>query len=339
MTTETIEAMPQHTDTPADTHLCLVVPCYNEQEVLADTTLRLTQLLQRLRHEGLATRTTLLYVDDGSRDGTWPLIEAHAQAHPEVKGLKLAHNVGHQHALWAGLTWAEQHCDVAVSIDADLQDDIEAIPHMLHYYHRGIDIVYGVRRARRTDTWFKRTTALAFYRLMQMMDTGVIYNHADFRLMSRRTLHALLCFEERNLFLRGMVASLGFPSAMVYYDRSERQAGESKYPLRRMLSFAIDGITSFSVRPLQCITYLGLVCMCIAACVIVYGLWSYLQGRTVQGWTSQLVSIWFVGGAMLLACGVLGEYVGKIYREVKHRPRYFVEQETHPDNPPSQPPH
>ena len=174
---------------------------------------------------------------------------------------------------------------------------------------------------------------------MQMMDTGVIYNPADFRLLSRRTLHALLCFEERNLFLRGMVASLGFPSAMVYYDRSERQAGESKYPLRRMLSFAIDGITSFSVRPLQCITYLGLVCMCIAACVIAYGLWSYLQGRTVQGWTSQLVSIWFVGGAMLLACGVLGEYVGKIYREVKHRPRYFVEQETHPDNPPSQPPH
>ena len=317
----------------------IVVPCYNEDAVLAETTSRLLEVMQRVAEKHADLQGRIVYVDDGSRDGTWSLIGSLSKQHPQVMGLKLAHNAGHQNALWAGLEWAAAHVDAAISIDADLQDDVNVIPEMIDLFLGGKDIVYGVRRDRPTDTWFKRTTALAFYKLMSKLGGDIVYNHADYRLMSRRTLHALLCFEERNLFLRGMVASLGFPSAMVYYDRSERQAGESKYPLRRMLSFAIDGITSFSVRPLQCITYLGLVCMCIAACVIAYGLWSYLQGRTVQGWTSQLVSIWFVGGAMLLACGVLGEYVGKIYREVKHRPRYFVEQETHPDNLPSQPPH
>ena len=246
--------------------------------------------------------------------------------------MKLAHNVGHQHALWAGLEWASAHADAAVSIDADLQDDVEAIGTMVDYYNKGIDIVYGVRRERKTDTFFKKHTALAFYRLMRGLGGDIVYNHADFRLMSRRTLQALVSFPERNLFLRGMVSSLGFPSALVYYDRKERFAGESKYPLKKMISFALDGITSFSVRPLRYITYLGLFFMLIAILAIFYGLCSYAEGSALPGWTSLLVSVWFIGGAILLACGIIGEYVGKIYKEVKQRPRYFIEQTTFKSN-------
>ena len=233
--------------------------------------------------------------------------------------------MGHQQALWAGLEWAAAHSDAAISIDADLQDDVEVIDGMVDYYLKGIDVVYGVRRQRQTDTWFKRCTAQGFYRLMRSMGSEVVYNHADFRLMSRRAMQALLSYPERNLFLRGMVTTLGFNTAMVYYDRSERLAGESKYPLRRMLGLAFDGITSFSVRPLQYITFLGLLFMGISFCAIVYGVVSYAEGRAIAGWTSQLVSIWFIGGAILLACGIIGEYVGKIYTEVKRRPRYFVQ--------------
>lgn len=305
--------------------LSIIVPCYNEEAVLHETNARLTDVIKRMETEALISHGRIIYVNDGSADRTWQIIEELAQADQHVGGLCLAHNVGHQQALWAGLEWAAARSDAAISIDADLQDDVEAIPQMVELWLHGADVVYGVRRERKTDTWFKRTTAQGFYRLMRMMGSEVVYNHADFRLMSRRALQALMAYPERNLFLRGMVAQLGFNTASVYYDRAERFAGESKYPLTKMLGFALDGITSFSVRPLQYITYLGAVFMLISICAIVYGIVSYVEGRTIAGWTSQLVSIWFIGGAILLACGIIGEYVGKIYTEVKRRPRYFIQ--------------
>ena len=306
----------------------IVVPCYNEEAVLAETTSRLLEVMQRVAEKHADLQGRIVYVDDGSRDGTWPLIGSLSKQHPQVMGLKLAHNAGHQHALWAGLEWAAAHVDAAISIDADLQDDVNVIPEMIDLFLGGTDIVYGVRRDRPTDTWFKRTTALAFYKLMSKLGGDIVYNHADYRLMSRRTLAALMTYGERNLFLRGMVRTLGFPQAMVYYDRGERFAGESKYPLRKMLAFAIDGITSFSVRPLRLISIVGLSFMLVALAVIFYGLVAWLCGRTIQGWTSLLVSLWFIGGAILVALGVIGEYVGKIYAEVKRRPRYFIEETT-----------
>ena len=306
----------------------IVVPCYNEEAVLNETTGRLLEVMQRVAEKHADLQGRIVYVDDGSRDGTWPLIGSLAGQHSQVMGLKLAHNAGHQHALWAGLEWAAAHVDAAISIDADLQDDVNVIPEMIDLFLGGKDIVYGVRRDRPTDTWFKRTTALAFYKLMSKLGGDIVYNHADYRLMSRRTLAALMTYGERNLFLRGMVRTLGFPQAMVYYDRGERFAGESKYPLRKMLAFAIDGITSFSVRPLRLISIVGLSFMLVALGVIVYGLAAWLCGRTIQGWTSLLVSLWFIGGALLVALGVIGEYVGKIYAEVKRRPRYFIEETT-----------
>ena len=306
----------------------IVVPCYNEDAVLAETTSRLLEVMQRVAEKHADLQGRIVYVDDGSRDGTWSLIGCLSKQHPQVMGLKLAHNAGHQHALWAGLEWAAAHVDAAISIDADLQDDVNVIPEMIDLFLGGKDIVYGVRRDRPTDTWFKRTTALAFYKLMSKLGGDIVYNHADYRLMSRRTLAALMTYGERNLFLRGMVRTLGFPQAMVYYDRGERFAGESKYPLRKMLAFAIDGITSFSVRPLRLISIVGLSFMLVALAVIFYGLVAWLCGRTIQGWTSLLVSLWFIGGALLVALGVIGEYVGKIYAEVKRRPRYFIEETT-----------
>lgn len=308
--------------------LVIVVPCYNEEEVLPETTAQLSRVLDGLRGKKAIDQGIILYVDDGSKDTTWRLVQKYATENPYVKGLKLAHNMGHQQALWAGLEWASQRADAAVSIDADLQDDVDVIGTMVDYYNRGVDIVYGVRRERKVDTFFKKGTALAFYRLMRNLGGEIVYNHADFRLMSRRTLLALMAFPERNLFLRGIVASMGYPSAVVYYDRKERFAGESKYPLKKMISFALDGITSFSVRPLRYITYLGLFFMLIAVFAIFYGLFSYVEGSALPGWTSLLVSMWFIGGAILLACGIIGEYVGKIYKEVKQRPRYFIENET-----------
>ena len=306
----------------------IVVPCYNEEAVLNETTGRLLEVMQRVAEKHADLQGRIVYVDDGSSDGTWPLIGSLSKQHPQVMGMKLAHNAGHQHARWAGLEWAAAHVDAAISIDADLQDDVNVIPEMIDLFLGGKDIVYGVRRDRPTDTWFKRTTALAFYKLMSKLGGDIVYNHADYRLMSRRTLAALMTYGERNLFLRGMVRTLGFPQAMVYYDRGERFAGESKYPLRKMLAFAIDGITSFSVRPLRLISIVGLSFMLVALGVIVYGLAAWLCGRTIQGWTSLLVSLWFIGGAILVALGVIGEYVGKIYAEVKRRPRYFIEETT-----------
>lgn len=307
--------------------LLIVVPCYNEEEVLRETTTRLSALLHTMVTEGEIASGRILYVDDGSKDNTWKLIESFAAGGLPVNGLKLAHNVGHQQALWAGLEYAAVNSDVAVSIDADLQDDIFAIRKMVEYYNNGIDIVYGIRKERKTDTYFKKHTAQMFYKLMSSLGGEIVYNHADFRLMSRRTLQALISYPERNLFLRGMVCTLGFPSANVYYDRQKRFAGESKYPFNKMLSFAIDGITSFSVRPLRYIVMLGIIMILVSLCAIVYGIFSYIQGDTNPGWASLMVSMWLIGGAVITSIGIIGEYVGKIYKEVKQRPRYFIEKQ------------
>lgn len=305
--------------------LVIVVPCYNEEEVLAETRKRLIDVLKNLEDRKKIDRGQILFVDDGSRDHTWQLIEQFAKETPMVGGLKLSCNRGHQFALWAGLRWAAENSDASVSIDADLQDDVNAIYDMVDAWLDGNDIVYGVRRERKTDTFFKRNTALAFYRLMTALGGKLIYNHADFRLMSRRAMQSLMQYPEDNLFLRGIVASIGYPSASVYYDRSERFAGESKYPLKKMLAFALEGITSFSVKPLRVITYLGLLFILVALGVIAYALYEHFAGHTIAGWTSLLVSMWFIGGSILLACGVTGEYIGKIYLEVKRRPKYFID--------------
>lgn len=305
--------------------LVIVVPCYNEELVLHETTRRLVAVLQSLMERKSIDEGMILYVDDGSKDKTWSIIETLSKETSLVGGLKLSCNRGHQYALWAGLEWASAHSDASVSIDADLQDDVNAISLMVDEYHKGNDIVFGVRKERKTDTFFKRTTALAFYRLMRFFDRRIIYNHADFRLMSRRAMLSLMEYPEVNLFLRGFVASMGYPSTSVYYDRSERFAGESKYPLCKMLSFAFEGITSFSIKPLQLITYLGVAFILIAIGVVAYALYEHFTGHTIDGWTSLLVSMWFIGGCVLMACGITGEYIGKIYMEVKHRPKYFID--------------
>lgn len=308
--------------------LLVVVPCYNEEEVLPETIHRLTEMLASLKEQRLILAGRILMVDDGSTDKTWQIIESQAQHKKEIAGLKLVHNSGHQEALWAGLEYAVDRSDVTISIDADLQDDIQVMPQMLTYYLHGIDIVYGIRKERKSDTFLKRFSAQLFYKLMGGLTGNIIYNHADFRLISQRALQALLRFPERNLFLRGLVSSLGFPSAMVYYDRRRRLAGQSKYPLCKMLSFAADGITSFSVRPLQGIVLLGLLFILVSVAVIIYAIIVYWEGETIPGWTSLLVSLWLIGGSMMTALGIIGEYIGKIYKEVKKRPRYLVDKYT-----------
>lgn len=304
--------------------LFIIIPCYNEEEVLPWTLQRLTTLVEQL-NETHHVSTTLLLVDDGSRDATWHLISEAAARYAFVAGLKLAHNVGHQNALWAGMEQALPLCDAAVSIDADLQDNPDTILSMTEQWLQGADIVYGVRKERKTDTWFKRVTALGFYRVMQMADRNMLYNHADFRLMSHRALEALMQYPERNMFLRGIVRQLGFNEGFVYYDRTARTAGESKYPLRKMLSFSIDGITSFSTGPLKFITFAGLTMTLVAIGIIIYALYEHIIGNTIAGWTSILVSMWFIGGVITTGVGITGVYIGKIYTEVKRRPRYFVD--------------
>ena len=306
--------------------LAIIVPCFNEEEVLPQANERLRTLLDDMvRHQVVGEDSYILFVDDGSRDKTWQLIAGFSQDGNRVRGLKLAGNVGHQNALMAGLETARQDADITVSIDADLQDDINAIPEMVHKYDDGCDIVYGVRRKRTTDTFFKRTTAQFFYRFMSRMGVKSVYNHADFRLMSRRAVDALCQYEERNLFLRGLVPLLGYKTDSVYYDRLERQAGESKYPLSKMMSFAIDGVTSFSVKPLRLIFYLGLLFLLISLGILVYVIVALCQGRGVQGWASLMLSIWFVGGCMLICLSIMAAYIGRIYTEGKHRPRYNIE--------------
>ena len=303
----------------------IVIPCYNEQEVLPKTLRVLGELVQTIKHHTGAD-TNLLLVDDGSRDTTWQIIKTAACKDAYVHGIKLSHNRGHQNALWAGMEASVDHCDAMVSIDADLQDDENVIVDMVRQVQEGKDIIYGIRKERKTDTFFKRFTAQAFYKLMQSVDKETLYNHADFRMMTNRTLKALMQYPERNLFLRAIVRQLGFQEGFVYYDRKAREAGESKYPLSKMLSFSIDGITSFSVAPLKFITFLGLTMTLVAILMILFALIEHFEGKTIQGWTSMLVSLWFIGGIITTGVGITGVYIGKIYTEVKRRPRYFVEE-------------
>ena len=306
--------------------LAIVVPCYNEQEVITETTHQLTALLDSLLSDGHISEGNVYLVDDGSKDKTWSIIEGLSSNNSHVHGLKLAHNTGHQNALWAGLEYVSDKCDAAVSIDADLQDDVRTIIAMVDKFaNEKCDVVYGVRKERKTDTAFKRTTALAFYKFMQGMGVEIVYNHADFRLMSRRAIEALMQYTERNIFLRGIVPMIGFKSGKVYYDRTKRFAGESKYPLKKMISFALDGITSFFIKPLLFIATLGVVVMILSLFAGIYVLISFLCGSVIKGWTSMFISIWFLGGVQLLCIGVLGEYIGKVYKEVKRRPRYVIE--------------
>lgn len=306
--------------------LALVVPCYNEEAVLEISAKELKRVLEDLiGKEKIAKDSFILFVNDGSKDKTWELIEKEHQASSFVYGLKLAGNVGHQFALTAGLLAAKDLCDIAVSIDADLQDDTTVIEAMVDLYHEGKDIVYGVRNDRKKDSWFKRTTAQGFYKVMAAMGVKTVYNHADFRLMSKRALEHFSKFEETNLFLRGMVPLIGYETDCVYYERKERVAGESKYPLKKMLSLAWNGITSFSVKPISLITGLGVLIIILSICAAIYAFVSYFFGTVEPGWTSLILSIWFLGGVQLIAIGLIGQYIGKIYVEVKHRPRYNVE--------------
>ncbi|MDY6413222.1 MAG: glycosyltransferase family 2 protein [Bacteroidales bacterium] len=306
--------------------LYIVVPCFNEQEVLPSSNEKLLNLMTLMKEQSLVSRDSkLLYVDDGSRDGTWEIISSLASAHRDVAGVKLACNSGHQNALMAGLASAVDHCDITVTIDADLQDDINVIPKMVERYNDGCDIVFGVRQERKTDSWFKRTTASMFYKLMNRLGVNTINNHADYRLMSRRAVMALLDYKERNLFIRGIVTKLGYKTDCVYYDRTARTAGESKYPFKKMMNFAIDGITSFSVKPVRMVFMVGVLFLIIAMIMLIYVLTAYFMGRAVSGWPSLILSIWLVGAFILIGLGIIGEYVGKIYTEVKNRPRYNID--------------
>ena len=307
--------------------LAIVVPCYNEEEVLKIASDALRGVLNDLIGKGkIAEDSFILFVNDGSKDRTWELIEEEHSAHPvQVCGVKLAGNVGHQFALTAGLITARDMSDVTISIDADLQDDVAVIEEMIDKFHAGNDIVYGVRKERKTDTFFKRTTAQAFYKLMSMMGVKTVYNHADFRLMSKRAVEEFSKYKETNLFLRGMMPLIGYQTDCVYYDRKERVAGESKYPLKKMLAFAMDGMTSFSIKPIRMITSLGVLIFAGSLIMLIYSVVQHFLGNTVSGWTSTIVSIWAIGGLQILSIGVIGEYIGKIYMETKARPKYFIE--------------
>lgn len=306
--------------------LALVVPCYNEEAVLEISAKELKRVLNDLIAKNkIAKDSFVLFVNDGSKDRTWELIEKEHRESPLICGLKLAGNVGHQFALTAGLLAAKDLSDVTISIDADLQDDTAVIEEMIDKFHEGKDIVYGVRNDRKRDSFFKRTTAQGFYKVMAAMGVKTVYNHADFRLMSKRAVEQFSKYEETNLFLRGMMPLIGYETDNVYYERKERVAGESKYPLKKMLALAWNGITSFSVKPISLITALGFVIMVLSVCAAVYAFASYFMGTVEPGWTSLILSIWFLGGLQLIAIGLIGQYIGKIYIEVKRRPRYNVE--------------
>lgn len=306
--------------------IAIVVPCYNESAVLPITLPRLLGVLDSMAAEGIASpESYIVCSNDGSRDETWKIIEQWHTSDPRVKGVSLAHNRGHQYALLAGLEAVEDHCDAAVSIDADLQDDPDAIVEMVKLFNQGNEIVFGVRASRDTDTWFKRTTARGFYRFQKTMGLDTVYDHADYRLMSNRALHMLSDYGESNLFLRGIVAQMGLKTAIVHYDRAARAAGESKYPLGKMLSFSIDGITSFSARPMRLIFLTGLTLLLVDVAVAIYVLVSYFGKPVLSGWASIMFSVWFLGSLVLMAVGIVGEYVGKIFLEVKKRPRYHIE--------------
>lgn len=306
--------------------LAIVIPCYNEQEALPVSIPALLALIDEMAAQGLVRpESYILCSDDGSRDDTWDTIERFHQSDKRVKGIALAHNRGHQYALLAGLMAVTDKCDAAVSIDADLQDDIRAIVEMVEHYLNGDDIVYGVRSSRATDTWFKRTTAHAFYRFQKTMGLDTIYDHADYRLMSNRALHLLSQYGESNLFLRGIIPSIGLRSSIVTYARAARVAGESKYPLKKMIALSIDGITSFSAKPMRMIFMTGLLLLVITLGVAVWVLIAYFTHRTISGWSSLMLSVWFLGSLILMGIGIVGAYIGKIFIEVKQRPRYAID--------------
>lgn len=309
--------------------LTIVVPCYNEEAVLPETMHTLSNLMIDMVNEKLiSARSKILFVDDGSKDDTWNLIYKEGLHNEYIRGLKLSRNVGHQNALLAGLFSAKEISDCVVSIDADLQDDIEAIREFILKFSEGNEIVYGVRRRRETDSLFKRSSAQGFYKIMRKMGVDLVYNHADFRLMSKRVLEELEKFKEVNLFLRGIIPLIGFRSSVVYYDRKERKAGETKYPLNKMLAFALDGITSFSITPIRFVLLIGFVSFFISLLFGGYFLTLKFLGHTQTGWTSLITSIWLIGGLQLIAIGLIGEYMGKIYKEAKQRPKYIVEIDT-----------
>ena len=307
--------------------LFLIIPCYNEQEVLPETAKRLKEKISQLCDSGkISARSRVCFVDDGSKDDTWQIIEQLHREDPLFRGIKLSRNQGHQNALLAGLMTVKDECDAAISMDADLQDDINAIDQMVDAYLTGNDIVYGIRNDRKKDSAFKRGTAQLFYKLMRHMGADIVYNHADYRLMSRRALNGLSQFKEVNLFLRGIVPMIGFKSTQVYYSRGERFAGKTKYPLKKMISFAFEGVSSLSIRPVRMISTVGAVMFLISIGILVYSLVQHFLGATVQGWTSLAVSMWAIGGLQLLAICIIGEYIGKIYLESKQRPRFLVEE-------------
>ena len=306
--------------------LFCVIPCYNEQEVLPTTSSLLRDKLHHLIEAGkISADSRIIFVNDGSRDATWDIIQSRHNEDEIFQGINLSKNMGHQNALLAGLMTAKDLCDAAISLDADLQDDINAIDEMVDKFNAGCDVVYGVRSARKTDTFFKRTTAEGFYKLMDALGAKTVYNHADYRLMSRRALMGLAEFGEVNLFLRGIVPMIGYKSDVVYYERAERFAGESKYPLSKMLSFAIQGITSLSTKPIKMITGLGFFIFLVSIAVLIYSLIRHFTGNTIQGWTTTVISVWAIGGLMMISLGVIGEYIGKIYLETKNRPRFIIE--------------
>ena len=310
--------------------LTIVVPCYNEQEVLPETVKELGGVLEKLIKDGkVSSQSKILFVNDGSKDKTWELISKYTKEYEYVTGIKFSRNYGHQNALLAGMAVAVKYSDMIITIDADLQDDIYAIPKMVEKYNEGYDVVYGVRNSRETDTFFKRRTALAFYGLMGKLGVNLIPDSADYRLLSKRATESLLAFKERNLFLRGMVPLVGYDSAKVCYARKERFAGKSKYPLSKMLHFALDGITSFSIAPIHLILYLGMLTVIFSIMMMIYTLVEKINGHIVSGWASLMISIWFLGGVQLISISIIGEYIGKIFSEVKHRPRFNIEEETY----------
>ena len=310
----------------AEKTLYVVVPCYKEEEVLPETSKRLKAKLTALIAQGkISPRSRILFVNDGSKDRTWPIIEELHASDRIFSGVNLSRNRGHQNALLAGLMTAVQYADMMVSMDADLQDDIDAMDRMIDAYHEGYDVVYGVRSSRKTDSFFKRFTAESFYKLMKAMGVDIVFNHADYRLMSRRAVEGLAQFREANIFLRGIVPQIGYSWTTVEYERAKRFAGESKYPLKKMLSFAFDGITSFSVKPLRLILTLGAVIFALSLVMLLWTLVRWIAGATVSGWASLMCSIWMIGGIQLLALGVIGEYMGKVYSETKARPRFIIE--------------
>ena len=304
----------------------LVIPCYNEQEVLPETSRQLEEIMRGLiKKDKISDKSKIAFVNDGSKDNTWNIITDLHEKNPMFTGINLAHNKGHQNALLAGLMTAKDYADAAISLDADLQDDVGVIEQFIDKFNEGKDVVYGVRSTRATDTVFKRSTAHAFYKLMKVMGADTLQDHADYRLMSKRALEGLAKYKEVNLFLRGIVPMIGYETDVVYYERHERFAGESKYPLKKMLSFAVDGITSCSVKPIRMITSLGILVFTISIVMLIYFLIVWLLGHTVQGWTTIVISLWGIGGLILLSLGIIGEYVGKIYMEVKERPRFIIE--------------